>query len=646
VIGRRLGHYRIEERLGAGGMGVVYRARDEKLGRDVALKVLPSGSPADEEARRRFRKEAAVLSRLSHPHIATLHDFDTADGVDFLVMELVVGPTLEQELRKGPLPEKEVIRLGSQLARGLVPAHEQGVIHRDLKPSNLQLTSDGLLKILDFGVAHLERGSVSAAAETTATETAAGAVLGSPPYMAPEQLLGRSVDARTDMYGAGTCLYELATGKRPHGDKRGPQLTDAVLHEAPASPRSVSGMVSPGLEAVIVKCLDKDPGLRYQTAKELLVDLERLQAAATSGAASQPMVVVKPRRRRWLWLVTAGALVAIAAAAWLVRQSAPPRLLEIRPVTSGLDASTMTLTLGSRSWATDGNRLFFVGMKSGRSALMQVPVTGGEPVEIPLPFESFKVVFGYATRQSAILMGGSETEVTTPVSPPDGFPLWMIPVTSGAPRRVGNLRAFDAALSRDGEWIALRQPNRVLLARPDGTIVRVLAELPRDQGGLRWSPASRAMRHTGLRWSPDGRTLRYTARGPGGEGLRVQPPWRPLGLGDEGRERRDEGALARRGRRLVVGRPSLLLPPVGCSGPSEQPLGLSGAVLAALASAASGPPHPRPARLRRRRREPGWTKALLLGNDPSRRAAACRSEDRATHALPRRTLGRRRRRLG
>jgi hypothetical protein len=499
-------------------MGEVYRARDEKLGRDVALKVLPSGSLADEEARRRFRREAAVLSRLSHPHIATLHDFDSADGVDFLVMELVVGPTLEQELRKGPLPEKEVIRLGSQLARGLVPAHEQGVIHRDLKPSNLQLTSDGLLKILDFGVAHFERGSVSAAAETTATETAAGAVLGSPPYMAPEQLLGRSVDARTDMYAAGTCLYELATGKRPHGDKRGPQLTDAVLHEAPASPRSVSGTVSPGLEAVILKCLDKDPGLRYQTAKELLVDLERLQAAATSGAASQPMVVVKPRRRRWLWLVTAGALVAIAAAAWLVRQSAPPRLLEIRPVTSGLDASTMNLTLGSRSWATDGNRLFFVGMKDGRSALLQVPVTGGEPVEIPLPFGSYKVVFGYATRQSAIFMGGSETEGTTSVSSPDGFPLWMIPVTSGAPRRVGNLRAFDAALSRDGEWIALRQPSRVLLARPDGTIVRVLAELPRYQGELRWSPASRAMRYTGLRWSPDGRTLRYTARGPGGKG--------------------------------------------------------------------------------------------------------------------------------
>jgi serine/threonine protein kinase len=158
VIGRTLSHYRIEERLGAGGMGEVFRARDEKLGRDVALKVLPSGALADEEARRRFRKEATVLSRVGHPHIATLFDFDSAEGIDFLVMELVTGPTLEQELRKGPLAEKEVVRLGAQLARGLQAAHEQGVIHRDLKPSNLQLTADGLLKILDFGVARLERG--------------------------------------------------------------------------------------------------------------------------------------------------------------------------------------------------------------------------------------------------------------------------------------------------------------------------------------------------------------------------------------------------------------------------------------------------------------------------------------------------------
>ena len=505
MIGRWLSHYRIEERLGAGGMGEVFRARDEKLGRDVALKVLPSGALANEEARHRFRKEAVVLSRLSHPHVATLFDVDSADGIDFLVMELVVGPTLEHELRKGPLPEKDVIRLGSQLARGLIAAHEQGVIHRDLKPSNLQLTSDGLLKILDFGVAHLERGGAPAGGEATATETAAGEVLGSPPYMAPEQLLGKPVDARADLYAAGACLYELATGKRPHGDKRGAQLTEAILHEAPVAPRTASGSLSPGLEAAILKALDKDPELRYQTARELLVDLERLQVSATSGAASQPVPLSGAgRRRRSPWTTAAAAgLVLLAAGTWLFRQSAPPRLLEVRAVTSGLDASTMTPYLGSRSWVTDGSRLYFVGMKDGRSALLQVPVTGGEAVEIPVPFAYRKTVFGHAARQSAIFMGGSEEAESSIAVSPDGWPLWMIPVAGGAPRRVGNLRAVEATLSRDSEWIAFLQASRLLMARLDGSDARILADLPIRHGAF------------GLRWSPDGRTLRYSAPAPG-----------------------------------------------------------------------------------------------------------------------------------
>ncbi|HSD65111.1 MAG TPA: serine/threonine-protein kinase [Vicinamibacteria bacterium] len=292
VVGRRLSRYRVDERLGAGGMGEVYRARDEKLGRDVALKVLPAGSLTDDGARRRFRREARALSRLSHPHIATLLDFDSAGGIEFLVMELVGGPALDQELRKGPLAERDVVRLGLQLARGLAAAHEQGVVHRDLKPSNLRLTADGLLKILDFGVAHLERDPVSSSGEETAT--AEMGQPGSPPYMAPEQLLGKGADARTDVYAAGACLYELATGQRPHQEKHGPLLMEAILHEPPVAPRTANGSLSPGLEAVILKALDKDPALRYQTAKELLVDLERLQCAAAPDRASRPVGVPEP----------------------------------------------------------------------------------------------------------------------------------------------------------------------------------------------------------------------------------------------------------------------------------------------------------------------------------------------------------------
>jgi len=276
VIGQKLLHYRIVEHLGSGGMGEVYRAKDEKLNRDVALKVLPEGTLSDDQARKRFRKEANALSRLAHPHVAAIHDFDSESGTDFLVMELVPGPSIGEELRRGPFAEKDVVRLGAQIARGLQAAHEQGVVHRDLKPSNLRLTSDGLLKILDFGVARLEARAGGDVGDATATETADGQVVGTLPYMAPEQLLGRPVDARADVYGIGAVLYEMVAARRPHGDATGATLVSAILHEEPPPLRSQRPEVSPDLERVIVKALDKDPELRYQTAREMLVDLERL----------------------------------------------------------------------------------------------------------------------------------------------------------------------------------------------------------------------------------------------------------------------------------------------------------------------------------------------------------------------------------
>ena len=314
MIGRTIGHYRVVSALGAGAMGEVYRAHDEKLDRDVALKVLPAGLLADGGARSRFRKEAKALSRLSHPHIAMLLDFDSADGLDFLAMELVPGKTLAEELQKGPLAAKDVVRLGAQLARGMKAAHDQGVVHRDLKPSNLALTDDGLLKVLDFGVARLVEPKAERPGEDTATHTALGRAVGSPPYMSPEQVLGKDVDARTDLYSAGAVLYELATGRRPFGDLRGGELADAILHHPPAPPSAVDASVPPGLEGVILKSLEKDPALRPQTAGDLLADLDRLardgtavvtgraaQADGRTAAASARGVGVgrPPRRRPW-----------------------------------------------------------------------------------------------------------------------------------------------------------------------------------------------------------------------------------------------------------------------------------------------------------------------------------------------------------
>jgi TolB-like protein/Tfp pilus assembly protein PilF len=274
MIGQTLGHYRVLEQIGAGGMGLVFRAHDERLGRDVALKVLPPGTLADENARRRFRKEALTLSKLNHPNIETVFDFDTQDGVDFLVMELIPGVTLDEKLAAGALPEKEVIRLGTQLAEGLAAAHAEGVIHRDLKPGNLRLTPDGRLKILDFGLAKLLH-PVSDAAPTESLRQTNGAV-GTLPYMAPEQLRGEPADARSDIWAAGAALHEMATGRRPFPQTSAPMLTDAILRQAPVPPRAVNANLSTELERIISKSLDKDAEHRYQSAKELGVDLRRL----------------------------------------------------------------------------------------------------------------------------------------------------------------------------------------------------------------------------------------------------------------------------------------------------------------------------------------------------------------------------------
>ncbi len=214
-VGQKFGRYRIEEEIGAGGMGVVYRAYDEKLERDLAIKVLAPGALNDETARKRFRNEARVLSRLNHPSIQTIYDFETFNGHDFLISELVSGVSLDARLRSGPLPEKEIVDLGYQLAQGLAAAHAAGVLHRDLKPANLRVTSDRRLKILDFGLARLTHDTVLALSRTLTIADAPTGVGGTVPYMSPEQLLGEEVDQRSDIYSAGIVLFELATQRLP-----------------------------------------------------------------------------------------------------------------------------------------------------------------------------------------------------------------------------------------------------------------------------------------------------------------------------------------------------------------------------------------------------------------------------------------------
>lgn len=278
LIGRQLGHYTILEHIGTGGMGDVYRAHDDHLDRDVAVKVLRTEIFADAEARQRLRNEALMLSRVNHPNIAIVHDFDTYNGIDFLVTEYLTGTSLSERLKQGPLPESEVLELGVQLAEGLSAAHDQGVLHRDVKPANVRVLSGNHIKILDFGIA-AEGGATGVATATTVDiEPGVGGTLA---YMAPEVLQGSLPDARSDIYSAGVVLYEMATSHLPFQQTLAPALVDAIFHQAPPRPSMWNPRVSRKVDELILRCMEKNPAHRYQSARDLAADLRRTQILGT-----------------------------------------------------------------------------------------------------------------------------------------------------------------------------------------------------------------------------------------------------------------------------------------------------------------------------------------------------------------------------
>ncbi|TMQ58675.1 MAG: tetratricopeptide repeat protein [Candidatus Eisenbacteria bacterium] len=283
MIGKTLSHYRIVERIAAGGMGVVHRAWDERLNRDVALKVLPAGALSDDAARERFRREALALSRLNHPHIATIYDLDRQDDVDFLAMEYIPGRTVAQKIAQGAITEAEAASIGCQITEALEEAHDQGIVHGDLKSENVIVTPKGWAKVLDFGLATL-RGPVLERAET-ATYADANVVAGTLPYMAPEQLLSGRTDPRSDLYALGVILYEMGTGRLPFEERLASALVDAICHRPPAPPGEIRPGISRLFESVILRLLEKDSARRYQTARELNADLRRVCSAGPASFA-------------------------------------------------------------------------------------------------------------------------------------------------------------------------------------------------------------------------------------------------------------------------------------------------------------------------------------------------------------------------
>lgn len=372
MIGTMLGRNRIIEKVGEGGMGAVYRAEDEHLNRQVAIKVLPASSLGDEAARKRFRKEALTLSKLNHQNIELVYDFDQQEGVSYLVMEYVPGRTVKDMLAAGgTLSAKEISRLVTQLVEGLEAAHALGIAHCDLKPGNLMITPEGQLKILDFGLAKLTRQETEdISTDSSVLPQTTGGTLA---YMSPEQLTGDPVDHRTDIYAVGNIIYEMATGRLPFRESLPTAIVNQIVHQPPLPPGRFRADLSVRMEELILKCLEKNPENRYQSAKELLVDLRRTDASEVFGP-----IGARPPKQAWQPLRVA-TLIAVASLACiaLVRLWFGAVGARTLPEYRTIQVTRSSGGQGQPALSPDGSRIAYTSNESGNRDLYWIDIRGG-----------------------------------------------------------------------------------------------------------------------------------------------------------------------------------------------------------------------------------------------------------------------------
>jgi serine/threonine protein kinase len=533
LTGRMLSHYRILEKLGEGGMGEVYLAEDTRLGRRVALKVLPRELAGDPARKARLTHEARAASALNHPNIVTLHDIGSEGGIDFLVMEYVAGKPLSELIRREGMPVTEALRCAVQIADALASAHGAGIVHRDLKPGNLMVTAEGLVKVLDFGLAKFTGAPET---QTPTQLTTEGTVLGTVDYMSPEQAEGKPVDARSDIFSFGTLLYEMVTGRRPFERKSNLSTLTAIVNEEPKPVREVAAHVPPELEQIIARCQRKDPSRRFQHIDDVKVLLEDLR---------QPPERL-PGWRRWVWLCAASAVVLALALIWWLRRE-PPAAVELRAVS----LTSYPGAQASPSLSPDGNRVAFVwnGEKQDSFQIYVMQIGGGTPVRITnQPGRPFSLAWSPDDRHIAFLrtvegdrtaimlvpsIGGSERKLAeisiyawapcclswTPDgkwlafsarnSPGEPNSIWAVSVDTGERRRLTSPRVaptafgdLNAAFSPDGRMLAFSRgekdwvvrPYALSLSRdlrPEGEPQRLSDRFYGSFNGIAWLPESR-----------------------------------------------------------------------------------------------------------------------------------------------------------